>query len=256
MLSRSSNPTLKDSLFTRAAFAGTNTETMTISSTVNKIAIMLLLVIMGAVFTWSKFYGAPAIEEGVSTVMPWMIGGLIGGLITAIIIMFAKTKAYIFAPIYSVLQGLFIGGISAIFEASYGGIVIQAVALTFGTLFALLAAYKSRIIKVTDNFRLGIVAATGGIFLFYIVVFILSLFGVSTAFVSGTSWLSIGISLVIVVIAALNLVLDFDFIERAAEQGAPKYMEWFAAFGLMVTLIWLYIEILNLLAKLAGRSND
>ena len=133
-------------------------------------------------------------------------------------------------------------------------LVMQAVALTFGTLFALLVAYKSGLIKVTRNFRLGVVAATGGIFLVYMISFIVSLFGAKVPFMYGNSLLSIGISLFVVVIAALNLVLDFDFIEEGAKTGAPKYMEWYAAFGLMVTLIWLYIEILRLLTKLASRD--
>ena len=140
-----------------------------------------------------------------------------------------------------------------IFNSAYPGIVTQAVALTFGTLFALLLAYRSGLIKPTENFKLGIVAATGGIFFFYLVTMILGFFGVDMSFMRGSSTLSIGISAVVVVIAALNLVLDFDFIENGSEQGLPKYMEWYGAFGLMVTLIWLYIEILHLLSKLRER---
>jgi uncharacterized YccA/Bax inhibitor family protein len=153
-----------------------------------------------------------------------------------------------------VLEGLFLGGISAFFEARYPGIVIQAVALTFAILFALLFAYKSRIIKPTQNFRLGVFAATGGVMMLYIVSFLLNLFGVPVGYLHDNSPLSIGISVVIVIIASLNLVLDFDFIEQGAGTNAPKYMEWYAAFGLMVTLIWLYIEILHLLSKFASRD--
>jgi uncharacterized YccA/Bax inhibitor family protein len=157
------------------------------------------------------------------------------------------------APIYALLEGLFLGGISAIFEAQYPGIVIQAVSLTFGTLFCLLLAYRSGIIKVTENFKLGVAAATGGIALIYLATLVLGLFGVRMPFIHESGLIGIGFSLFVVVIAALNLVLDFDFIESGAKSGAPKYMEWYAAFGLMVTLIWLYIEILRLLAKLRSR---
>jgi uncharacterized YccA/Bax inhibitor family protein len=156
--------------------------------------------------------------------------------------------------VYAVLEGLFLGGTSAIFEARCPGIVIQAVGLTFGTLFCLLMAYKSGVIKATENFKMGVVAATGGIALMYFITMILGFFGVSVPFIQGSSPLSIGISVFIVIIAALNLVLDFDFIENGSAAGAPKYMEWYAAFGLMVTLIWLYIEILRLLSKLRSRD--
>jgi uncharacterized YccA/Bax inhibitor family protein len=186
-------------------------------------------------------------------VMPWMIGGAIGGFIVALITVFKKTWSPITAPIYALLEGLFIGGISSIFEAKYPGIVIQAVGLTFGTLFGLLVAYKTGFIKATENFKLGVVAATGGIALIYFVSFILGFFGVGVPFIHESGLMGIGFSLFVVVIAALNLVLDFDFIEHGAEHGAPKYMEWYAAFGLMVTLVWLYIEILRLLAKLRDR---
>jgi uncharacterized YccA/Bax inhibitor family protein len=156
--------------------------------------------------------------------------------------------------LYALAEGLVIGGISSIAEAQFPGIVIQAVGLTFGTCLALLMAYKSGLIRATEGFKKGIVAATGGILLFYLVTFVLSMFGICSSLIYGSGLLSIGISLVIVTIAALNLVLDFDFIEQGAAQGAPKYMEWYGAFGLMVTLIWLYIEILNLLMKLYSRD--
>jgi uncharacterized YccA/Bax inhibitor family protein len=152
-----------------------------------------------------------------------------------------------------VAEGLFLGGISSIFEAQFPGIVIQAVGLTLGTLVGLLFAYKSGLIKVTENFKLGVAAATGGIFLIYMASFVLGFFGVGIPFIHESGLIGIGFSLVVVVIAALNLVLDFDFIERGAEAGAPKYMEWYGAFGLMVTLIWLYLEMLRLLAKLRSR---
>jgi uncharacterized YccA/Bax inhibitor family protein len=152
------------------------------------------------------------------------------------------------------LEGLFLGGISGMMNAQYPGIVLNAVMLTIGTLFALLFIYKTGVIKVTDNFRLGVFAATGGIALTYFLSFILSMFGINLGFIHSTGPMGIIISLVVIVVAALNLVLDFDFIESASEQGAPKYMEWYGAFGLMVTLIWLYIEFLRLLSKLSSRN--
>jgi uncharacterized YccA/Bax inhibitor family protein len=157
------------------------------------------------------------------------------------------------APLYAVLEGLFLGGISALYELKFQGIVIQAVALTFGTLAALLLAYKSRLIKVTENFKLGVVAATGGIALVYLISIGLGFFGIRMPYLHDSGPIGIGISVFIVIVAALNLVLDFDFIEQGAAQGAPKYMEWYAAFGLLVTLIWLYLEILRLLAKVRRR---
>jgi uncharacterized YccA/Bax inhibitor family protein len=184
----------------------------------------------------------------------WMMVGLIGGLITAVVTTFKKEWSPITAPIYAVLEGFALGGISALLESQYEGIVIQAVALTFGTAGCLLMAYKSGVIKATENFKLGIFAATGGIGFIYLIGWIMSFFGTSIPYIHENGLIGIGFSLVVVVIAALNLVLDFDFIEKGAEQGAPKFMEWYGAFGLMVTLIWLYIEILRLLSKLNSRK--
>ena len=189
----------------------------------------------------------------IAVVLPWIAGGAIGGLIVAIITVFKKHWSYVTAPIYALLEGLMLGGISAMMEAIYPGIVFQAIALTFGVLFSLLFAYKTRLIKVTENFKLGVAAATGGIFLIYLVSWIAGMFGTGIPYIHESGLIGIGFSLFVVVIAALNLVLDFDFIEKGAENGAPKYMEWYAAFGLMVTLIWLYIEILRLLTKLRRR---
>ena len=186
--------------------------------------------------------------------MPIAIGGAIGGLVFALITMFKKEWAGVTAPVYAVLQGLFLGGISAIFEAQFPGIVIQATGLTLGTLASLLLLYKLGIIKPTENFRLMIVSATMGIGLLYLVSFVMNMFGsTGIGFIHSNGLMGIGFSLFVVAIAALNLVLDFDFIEQGSEQGAPKYMEWFGAFALMVTLIWLYLEMLRLLAKLRSR---
>ena len=186
--------------------------------------------------------------------MPLGLLGMIGGLIVAVVTIFKKTWAPITAPIYALLEGLVLGSVSAMFEVRFPGIAIQSVGLTFGTLIALLLVYRSGLIKVTDNFRLGVVAATGGIALFYVATMILGFFGVRFPSIYGAGPLGIGISVFVVIIAALNLVLDFDFIESGARQGAPKYMEWYAAFGLMVTLIWLYLEILRLMSKLRSRN--
>jgi len=179
----------------------------------------------------------------------------IGGLIFALITAFKKNWAIFTGTLYAVCEGFFIGGISALFEKMYPGIVIQAVGLTIGTLVGMLAAYKSGLIKVTEKLQARGGRGDHGIALFYFVTWILGMFGVAVPMMNDSSPLSIGISVVIVVIAALNLVLDFDFIENGARQGAPKYMEWYAAFGLMVTLIWLYIEILRLLSKLNSRRD-
>jgi uncharacterized YccA/Bax inhibitor family protein len=212
------------------------------------------LVVVGAYYTWRLYFNALDPQAGISAVMPWVAVGAIGGFITALITVFKKTWASITAPIYAVLEGLFLGGISAIIQAStYEGIVIQAVSLTFGVLLILLLAYKTGLIKVTKKFRAGVIAATGAVALVYFLSIILQLFGVNVVIFQPTL-LGIGISVVIVIIAALNLVLDFDFIYQGSKAGAPKYMEWFGAFGLMVTLVWLYIEILRLLALIAGRE--
>jgi uncharacterized YccA/Bax inhibitor family protein len=250
---RTANPALNKKTFVNLGYAE-GTSQMTLQGTVNKTLIMMALLLIAAIFTWRMFFSSADQVEGSRAVMPWMIGGVIGGLIVGLITIFKKTAAPITAPIYAILEGLFLGALSSFMEAQFPGIVIQAVALTFGTLFALLFLYKSRIIKPTENFKLGVVAATGGIFLVYLVTMILRLFGVGyISFIHGSGTLGILFSLFVVVIAALNLVLDFDFIETGSTQGAPKYMEWYGAFGLMVTLVWLYIEILRLLAKLQNR---
>jgi uncharacterized YccA/Bax inhibitor family protein len=244
---RSGNPALTaDSFRGERTLAGV--ETMTISGTVNKTALALLILLITASLTWNM-----GVEDG--RVGGFILVGVIGGLITALVTVFKKNWAPITAPIYAAFEGLALGGISAMFEARYPGIVSQAVFLTFGTLAALLIAYRSGWIKATENFKLGVVAATGGIFFVYLISFVLGFFGVNIPLIHGSGTFGIIFSLFVVVIAALNLVLDFDFIEEAAERRAPKYMEWYAAFGLMVTLIWLYLEILRLLAKLQQRRD-
>ncbi|HYX36898.1 MAG TPA: Bax inhibitor-1/YccA family protein, partial [Oligoflexus sp.] len=182
----------------------------------------------------------------------YMMVGVFGGFVVALVTVFKKTWAPVTAPLYAALEGLALGGISSFFEARFPGIVIQAVGLTFTTLLALLMAYKSGLIKVTENFKLGVAAATGGIFLFYMLQMVLGFFDVRIPYIHEGGIIGVGFSLFVIVIASLNLVMDFDFIEEGARRRAPKYMEWYAAFGLMVTLIWLYLEFLRLLSKLQG----
>lgn len=245
-LLRSNNPVLKEKVFTGELATG---EAMTIQGTVNKTGLLLLFVVVTAAWTWGLSH-----SETPQAAFPWMIGGALVGFITAMVTVFKKTWAPISAPIYALCEGLFLGGISAIFERSYPGIAIQAVSLTFAVLAVLLLAYKFRIVRATRGFKLGVIAATGAICLVYVVNLVMSLFfHRSMSFLYSSTPLGIGISVVIVIIAALNLILDFDMIETGANMGAPKYMEWYGAFGLMVTLIWLYLEILRLLGKTRRR---
>jgi uncharacterized YccA/Bax inhibitor family protein len=221
---------------------------MTIEGTKYKTLIMLGLVVLGAIYTWRLAF------LGSASVTTWMMVGGIGGFITALITVFSPKNSYITAPIYSVLEGLLLGGLSAFMAEQYGlGIITQAVGLTFATFFFMLIMYRSGTIQATAKFRMAVFAATGAIALMYFISFIMSMFGVSVGFLHDGGIVSIVISLVIIGVAALNLILDFDFIERGASMGAPKYMGWYGAFGLMVTLIWLYIEFLRLLSKLSSR---
>ena len=253
---KTSNPALGDKTFTDLANAGPLGDIaaagrMTLSGTVNKTGILLLCSIATAAWTWRLFLQS---EGDASAVGGLMLGGLIGGFIVAMVTIFKKEWAPVTSPIYALLEGLVLGGISAVTNARYPGIGIEAVALTFGTLFVLLLAYSSGLIKVTDKLRLGIVAATGGIAVFYLLEMVLSFFGVHFATINGNGLIGIGFSVVVVIVAALNLVLDFDFIETGVKVGAPRYMEWYGAFGIMVTLVWLYLEILRLLSKVRSRN--
>ena len=248
MIARSANPGLNKKTFSQVRDFVQRDNLMTLQGTVNKTGIMLFLALVSAMWVWRQFF---VFESPQISLYLW--GGAIGGFIAAMVAIFKPTTAPIVAPVYALLEGLFLGGISSIMEARFPGIVIQAVGLTFGTLFALLFAYKSGLIKATENFKLGVAAATGGIFMMYMASFILGFFGMNVPFIHGNGIIGIGISGFIVVIAALNLVLDFDFIEHGVKQGSPKFMEWRAALGLMITLVWLYIEILHLLSKLRSR---
>ena len=252
---RSGNPALKESTFLdlgSGTVVSRDAGAMTLNGTVNKTGILLLLSVLTAAFAWTQSVvtgpdGTAMVAPGVTI---YALGGAIGGFILAMVTVFKKTWSPVTAPLYALVEGFFLGAISAVFELKYPGIVFQAVVLTFGTLGALLAAYRSGLIRATENFKLGVVAATGGIALVYLVSMGLRLFGKDIPLIHESGLVGIGFSLFVVVIAALNLVLDFDFIETGVEQGAPKYMEWYGAFGLMVTLVWLYLEFLRLLAKL------
>jgi len=255
---RTGNPALNDKTFENfgvyrrdLAAEQAPADVMTVNGTAQKTLFLLLLAMGTACFTWSKTFSG--LEANPAAAMPWAFGGLIVGVVSALVICFKHTWSPMLAPVYALAEGLFLGGISASLEAQYPGIVIQAVGGTFGTLLGLLLAYQSGLIRATENFKLGIVAATGGICLVYLISMLGGFFGFPVPYIHEAGPIGIGFSLVVVVIAALNLVLDFDFIERAAERGAPKYLEWYGAFALMVTLVWLYIEILRLLSKLRSR---
>jgi uncharacterized YccA/Bax inhibitor family protein len=250
---RSGNPALGQNTFLdigSGRVVGGSDQAMSINGTVNKTGLLLALIMISSMYTWSLYTG----PESMSSITPLLLAGGIGGFIVALVTIFKKQWAPITAPIYALLQGLLLGGLSAMMEARFPGIVIQAVGLTFGTLGALLMAYRSGLIRATENFKLGVVAATGGIFLLYMVNIVMGFFGHSIGFIHESGWMGIGFSAFVVVVAAMNLVLDFDFIESGVEAGAPKYMEWYGAFGLIVTLVWLYLEILRLLSKLQSRN--
>ena len=243
---RTSNPTLNPTTFAdNRAIAG---QAMTLQGTVNKTGILLLCAIVSAAWTWGL-----ARSEAPDAAIPWMIGGMIGGLVMAIATTFKKEWSPITAPIYAVLEGLALGGISSTLDRMYHGIAIQAVALTFGTMAVMLLAYTSGLIRATRKFTIGVIAATGAIFLVYMADMVMSLFGHHVPLINGSGPVGIAISAVIVVVAALNLILDFNLIETGVQAGAAKYMEWYGAFALMVTLVWLYLEIVRLLAKTRQR---
>jgi uncharacterized YccA/Bax inhibitor family protein len=254
-LMKTSNPALSQKAFQNlpgTQYGGIIDEAsrMTLNGTVNKTGILLVCAIATAAWTWHLFLQSRDMAE----ISPLMLGGMIGGFVVAIVTVFKKEWSPVTAPIYALLEGLVLGGISAFVDLRYPGIAFQAVCLTFGTLFVLLFAYRSGLIQVTQKFRLGVIAATGGIMLFYLLEMVLGFFGIQFASINGAGVIGIGFSLLVVGIAALNLVLDFDFVEQGVNYGAPKYMEWYGAFGIMVTLVWLYLEILRLLSKLRSRN--
>ncbi len=237
----SGNPTLSEKTFQQVGRAVPADGSMTIAGTINKTAILFLILLLGASISWYQ---------------PWPVfvwGGALGGFIVAMVTIFKKEWSPVTAPIYAGLEGLFLGGISLMYANAYDGIVFNAVMLTLGVFAAMLMAFRSGLIEVTHRFRMGVIAATGGIFLVYLASFILGFFGINVSLIHGTGYMGIGFSLIIVGVAALNLVLDFDMIEKGAQANVPKYFEWYTSFGLMITLVWLYIEILRLLSKFQRR---
>jgi uncharacterized YccA/Bax inhibitor family protein len=251
MFEKSGNPVLGEKAFRGLTLSGDTTERMTQQGTMNKTGLLLLLVLGAAFYTWNAF------AKG-QNVMPFMIGGAIGGFVIALITVFKKQWAPYTAPAYAIAQGLFVGAISAMynmmFETKMPNIITNAVGLTVCVAVAMYLLYQFKVIKVTQKFRSIIVMATVGIMLFYLVAMIVRMFGVQMAFMHDSSPLGIGLSLFIVGIAALNLLLDFDMIDQGVAAGAPKYMEWFGGFALLVTLVWLYLEILRLLSRFASNK--
>ena len=243
---KSSNPVLSEATYTASAVHVGYGPSMTISGTVNKAGILMLFVLASAAFTWNRFLST----GDIASVGGYTLVGAFGGFIAAMVTVFKKEWAGITAPIYALLEGLFLGALSATMELRFPGIAIEAVALTFGTCLVMLALYSAGIVRATPKFTLGIIAATGGIALVYFVSMILGLFHIQVPGIFGGGPIGILFSLAVVTIAALNLILDFSMIEEGERRGAPKYMEWYSAFGLMVTLVWLYLEMIRLLAKL------
>jgi Predicted membrane protein len=247
------NPVLSENIFKKEAVAHPSA-VMTVAGTARKTVLLLLMVAAGAAYTWKVAY--QAIDP--SSVMPWMWGGLIVGFILAMVISFKPKTAPYLSPVYAAAEGLFLGAISAIYNNAFAsvapGIVMNAVLLTLITALLMMTLYRSRLIKVDGKFMRIMLIAIGAVMAYYVVTIILSLFGVNLIMLHNGGLLSIGISLVIVSIAAFSLMLDYHFIEKASAMQAPKYMEWYGAFGLVVTLVWLYLEILKLLGKFAQRN--
>ena len=249
---RSGNPVL--SATTMDSFRGDffpASQSMTIQGAATKALILLGLCVGAGSFTFGMTHGGNN-----AAAMPLMIGGVIGGFIFCIATCYKPTWAPVTAPLYALAEGLALGAISGMYERMFHGIVPQAAIATLGTMAAMLFAYKTGLIRATRGFMLGVAAATGGIALMYFVAIILSFFGIQMPYLYTPSPIGIAISVGIVIVAALNLIIDFSAIQQAAEQGAPKYYEWYTAFGLMVTLVWLYIEILRLLAMVAMYSRE
>ncbi len=244
---RSSNPFMKEDAYRNAAnqpldaeYANAGVQPMTVQGAINKTFILTGLMLLTAIFAYSN----------PNPLFMW--GGAIGGLMVVLIASFRPQNSPVLAPIYALLEGLFVGGISAMYAYLYDGIIFNAVCLTMATLFMMLFIYKAGIIKVTNKFRTGVMMATGAIFLVYLLTWILSMFGINMPFIHEGGMIGIGITVVIIGVAALNLLLDFDNFEKGERYGAPAYMEWFSAMGLLITLVWLYIEFLRLLSLLSS----
>ncbi len=253
-LFKSGNPALSENKFRDTVLADvvTHENAMTINGTLQKFGFLFLMVLGTAFYSWKEF------AEG-GNVVPLIWGGALGGLVVAIILVFKKEWSPYLAPLYALLEGLFVGAVSAMYNYAFAdrapNIVINAVGLTFGVAIAMYLLYSFRIIKATEKFKSVVITATVGIAIFYVIVLVLRMFGFDNMpFLHEGSTFGIIFSLFVVTIAALNLILDFDMVEKGAEMGAPKYMEWYGAFGLLVTIVWLYLEILRLLSKISGRK--
>ena len=248
------NPVLNENIFRRESAVYSNTGVMTVGGTATKTLLLLLMVVAGAAYSWKLYYNA----INPQSITGWMFGGLIVAFIMAMIISFRPKSAPFLSPVYAAGEGLALGGISAIFNEQFAltapNIVINAVALTLVTAVVMFTVYRSGLVKVNGTFTKVLSIALISIMVFYLGSWIVSLFGVNLTMLHNSSPLSIGISLVIVAVAAFSLLMDFEFIRQASSAGAPKYMEWYGAFGLTVTLVWLYLELLKLLAKLANRE--
>lgn len=242
------NPTLSEKSFIKAAREGVGQGPMTVQGTVNKIILMGALVLASAVGSWFLFASNP------SLIMPLAIGGAIAGFVIALILAFKQHLAPTLAPLYAVVEGVFVGATTLIFESMYPGIGLSAVLLTFAILAGMVGLYKAGVIRATPTFKRTILAATAGVAIFYLVAMVLRMFNIEMPLIYDNGWFGIGFSLFVVGLAAFNLVLDLDMIEQGAEHGAPKYMEWYCAFGMIVTIVWLYIEVLRLLSKLSSRD--
>lgn len=242
------NPTLSEKSFIKAAQEGIGQGKMTVQGTVNKIILLGGLVIASAAVSWFFFASNPAL------IMPLAIGGAIGGLVIALILAFKQHLAPSLAPLYAVVEGVFVGAITLVFESMYPGIGLSAVLLTFAILAGMVGLYKAGVIRATPTFKRTIMAATAGVAIFYVVAMVLRMFDIEMPLIYDSGWFGIGFSLFVVGLAAFNLVLDLDRIEDGAKYGAPQYMEWYCAFGMIVTIVWLYIEVLRLLSKLSSRD--
>ena len=250
VLFKSGNPTLSEKTFEKTINTSGDSGVMTERGTLNKFGLLMILVLASASFTWK------AAAESVN-VMPWIIASGIGGVIIVLILAFRPVWAAFLAPVYALVEGVFVGGISAFYNDAFAqvapGIVMQAVGITFGVVIAMFVLYRFEIIKATQKFKTIIFTATAGVAIFYLLAFVLRFFNIEMPLIHSSGTWGIVFSLVVVGIAALNLILDFDMIEQGSAMGAPKYMEWYGAFGLLVTIVWLYIEILRLLSKFARR---
>jgi uncharacterized YccA/Bax inhibitor family protein len=256
-IARTSNPIFGKRTYENAWANSTSTETMTLNGAINKTALAVLFVFAAAFYTWQQYFKVfdpanPALASG--AVMKYLLIGGIGGFIVALVATFTPKWSGFTTPIYAILEGMFLGALSAMFEAQFPGLVIRAVALTFAVFLSMLFIYRQRIIRVTSGFRRGMMAALMGLMMVYLVSWIAGMFGANVSYLHGGGSFGLIFSVIVTGISAFSLMLDFDFIEQNAANRAPKYMEWYSVFGLMVSLIWLYINLLRLLSIFANRD--